>query len=102
MALSKQDREYITEVSKNCAIEVVRSFIQPMQKKIEEHDNMLNNGIRSSVDNLRASVDEHIKEYKEYTKEKRLGKRKFWLTLSTGLLGGTIIAFLTAIFTKIV
>ena len=93
--MNKQDKEYINMTARIVSTEIVEKYLEPIKEKVEKHDMVLNNGIKQSVDDLKETV-------KTYAKEKRQGKRKFWMTLTTGLIIGLLVTIVAAILTKIV
>ena len=86
--MTKTDREFVELTAEVTATKIIHNALEGVMRMVQEHEAILNNGLRKEVKRLNGSIENHIIAHKEYVKDKIKGKRKFWTILMTGIIIG--------------
>lgn len=119
MALTKTDKEYldlkIKNIVKDAAVKTAKEVIETMpcesmRAKVENHNNILHNGIKDSMDRLGnevhkidVKVDDHIKKHEDDRKERAKDRGAFWRGFRIALISaatGGVFSVVTVFLTK--
>ena len=98
--------EYIEKSAQLAALKAVNAFKDSLPCKehvemMQEHDNILKNGLKDSVDrlemttnNLDKRLQKHEKAHAEQVLDRRRGKKAFWRAFALGTIGPGLIGVL--------
>lgn len=111
--MDKRDVEYIEKTAQLAALEAVNGMKNSLPckdniKKIDDHDNILHNGLRAAMDTLSKAIiklekrmQDHLNEHLERNRENERGRKAFWRAFAIGTMGPSIVAITIFAISKI-
>ena len=107
--MTKEQAEYMDKTAQLAALKAANALKDQLPckehiEKIDDHDNILHNGLKESVraldknvEKLNKKLDQHEKQHDEEQREKIKGRRAFWRAVAIGVgisAFGTLFGFM--------